>query len=380
MNLNFFFFKTVNIPNSDKNLPLHYFVESPFFNKLYLKQMLGLTSLCDQTLVINYQNKFGESPLHRTCLKKDREIAAEALINYGANTNLTNDRGETPLHYAVWQELVPMVNLLLEKGADPTIRGTSGTPIDICKNPEINEILVRKKNFINARLARRTTSLSTPTNDELKISRLSSGPGLFVTIRTDLTEAPHGERINPNMEVKDALQFIRQKFPFHTDNYALFIGGVQLKEDKKLSDYPITQFKEIHFKPKPSEELLQISEPLKVEHSTNLSSIKITPSESLSRSSSFINNRPRDTSLSVSATPSFIIFPDNGEKQSPSQTLSPIPDKWEKEVDRDGNNYYINRHSCIVTRKDPTKPINLSKTPTFDFSSVRNEKKKFSLS
>ena len=44
---------------------------------------------------------------------------AERLLRRGANVDLANNRGETPLILAVLRRELPMVRLLLSKGADP---------------------------------------------------------------------------------------------------------------------------------------------------------------------------------------------------------------------------------------------------------------------
>ena len=69
----------------------------------------------------------GSTPLHRAALRVDAEAVA-ALIKAGANVNVTNEAGATPLHYAVGSE--GLVELLLEAGANPNARSlTRYTPL-----------------------------------------------------------------------------------------------------------------------------------------------------------------------------------------------------------------------------------------------------------
>lgn len=47
--------------------------------------------------------------------------------------------GETPLHYAVRKENIKLVRILMENGADPTIKATDGkTPIDVASENNVN--------------------------------------------------------------------------------------------------------------------------------------------------------------------------------------------------------------------------------------------------
>ncbi|HSJ78950.1 MAG TPA: ankyrin repeat domain-containing protein, partial [Erythrobacter sp.] len=50
----------------------------------------------------------------------------EALIKGGASINVSDQTGETPLIAAVHARNVPMVRLLLDKGADPDRNDNSG--------------------------------------------------------------------------------------------------------------------------------------------------------------------------------------------------------------------------------------------------------------
>lgn len=63
-------------------------------------------------------NKDGNTPLVIATQIGWQEGAA-LLLRVGAKVNLANNRGETPLMFAVQKRDVPMVRLLLSKGADP---------------------------------------------------------------------------------------------------------------------------------------------------------------------------------------------------------------------------------------------------------------------
>lgn len=64
------------------------------------------------------------------------------LIDQGQNINVIGPLGDTPLTFAIKSRYVANVKLLLELGADPTIKNSDGLlPIDLCILPEMKEIV-----------------------------------------------------------------------------------------------------------------------------------------------------------------------------------------------------------------------------------------------
>jgi uncharacterized protein len=77
---------------------------------------------------VNYPDLMGRAPLHDAAslsLKSGQEMG-RFLLDHGANVNAMTNAGSTPLMYAVWQRNVDLVKLLLERGADATLRNLYG--------------------------------------------------------------------------------------------------------------------------------------------------------------------------------------------------------------------------------------------------------------
>lgn len=96
----------------------------------------------------NIRNKKGITPLQLATSLSFTE-GVEALIKGGASVNVSDQTGETPLISAVHSRNVAMVRLLLEKGADPDHNDNSGRSArDYMELMSGNSLL--KQEFANA--------------------------------------------------------------------------------------------------------------------------------------------------------------------------------------------------------------------------------------
>jgi len=65
--------------------------------------------------------------LHRAAERGHLDVV-KLLLEHGADPNVQDDEGETPLHHAAaWRDNVDIVRLLLEHGADPGTPASSWT-------------------------------------------------------------------------------------------------------------------------------------------------------------------------------------------------------------------------------------------------------------
>ena len=94
------------------------------FDAINQNNISQLKELLEAGAEINITNQYGETPLHLARSKEQIKL----LLETGANPNIQDKFGETPLHWC-WNNL-EKIRLLLEAGADYTIRNNKGlTPI-----------------------------------------------------------------------------------------------------------------------------------------------------------------------------------------------------------------------------------------------------------
>jgi ankyrin repeat protein len=73
--------------------------------------------ICKQGANVNVKDKYGYTPLHFAA-EKGHTAVAELLIKAGADFDAKNDTGDTPLHKAAWKGHTTVVELLIKASAD----------------------------------------------------------------------------------------------------------------------------------------------------------------------------------------------------------------------------------------------------------------------
>ncbi|AKT34475.1 Ankyrin repeat [Pyrobaculum sp. WP30] len=114
----------------------------------------------------NVRDPDGETPLH-IAAEQCRADLAELLLKHGADPSARDNQGKTPLHIAVGGRCGAVVELLLKHGADPNARNKEGrTPLHsaaISGNVKLAEILLSRGADPNARAADGATPLHLAT-------------------------------------------------------------------------------------------------------------------------------------------------------------------------------------------------------------------------
>ena len=109
---------------------------------------------------LNATGTSGISPLHQACLDCNFPMV-DLLLKKGVNSSVKDADEWTPLHVACSQNALDIVKLLLEYNADPSLLNLDDeSPIDLTDNEEIKAVLNRydkakvKENFEISLLAR----------------------------------------------------------------------------------------------------------------------------------------------------------------------------------------------------------------------------------
>ena len=125
----------VNVQDQDGNTPLHYFALL-YSDREIRRQMQGDLKDIPRLFGVllhagadpDIQDKDGYTVLHNAVLGADEEIAL-LLIQSGADVNVANNEGVTPLCFASGMGLPRVVSALLERGANPNVRMEGITPL-----------------------------------------------------------------------------------------------------------------------------------------------------------------------------------------------------------------------------------------------------------
>lgn len=124
------------------------------FTLLHIAAMFGqeelVAFLLDRGAIVNKNanNQAGETPLHLAVLYRDEDTAArvaDRLVANGAELNAPLKGGQTPLHHAVARGAKPVVETLIQAGADPMLKDRNGlSPMDLAKHDDALKAILRQ--------------------------------------------------------------------------------------------------------------------------------------------------------------------------------------------------------------------------------------------
>eukprot|EP01103_Thecamoeba_quadrilineata_P016531 TRINITY_DN5551_c0_g1_i2.p1 TRINITY_DN5551_c0_g1~~TRINITY_DN5551_c0_g1_i2.p1 ORF type:complete len:381 (-),score=71.98 TRINITY_DN5551_c0_g1_i2:62-1204(-) len=156
------------------SLALHYLVENnSFVDGALLYEVLTSYFDISNLRLLNLQNYSGETPLHRAAGAGLR-LNCLMLLKANADINVKTTEGDTPLLIAAKNCQWKAAMALLEFGADPFIKGSGGSCVDLARKDHNSTVL----NFIQEKFGsleakqEETTSINTNNNNSLSSSSL----------------------------------------------------------------------------------------------------------------------------------------------------------------------------------------------------------------
>jgi len=108
-----------------------------------------ISDFAGKPVTLDSTDSFGGGPLEVAAIWGDIPVA-DALLRGGAAIDQRGEYGYTPLHQAVGQGHLAMVEFLLSHGADPRLVNEFGSTLDIATRNEHAEILAVLKKHLDA--------------------------------------------------------------------------------------------------------------------------------------------------------------------------------------------------------------------------------------
>jgi ankyrin repeat protein len=120
--------------------------------------------LIESNISPNFKASGGRTPLTETVAMGMPKVT-ESLVRHGADVNLTDGAGVSPLMYASWYCAKPSVLLFIHKGADVNAKDVNGetaltNAAYMCPDASVIEALVRAGAKIDSRTKSNDTALT----------------------------------------------------------------------------------------------------------------------------------------------------------------------------------------------------------------------------
>ena len=121
---------------------------------IYRNDIAEVKRLLSSGLDVTIKYEVGRSPLIEACVLLDRLEMVKLLLAHGADPNVVNSDGDTPLHIMAKFGETEKCKVLLDGGADPTLKNKAGmTPADVARKYKRAELAAFIKGWKKGRAA-----------------------------------------------------------------------------------------------------------------------------------------------------------------------------------------------------------------------------------
>eukprot|EP01103_Thecamoeba_quadrilineata_P015741 TRINITY_DN5064_c0_g1_i1.p1 TRINITY_DN5064_c0_g1~~TRINITY_DN5064_c0_g1_i1.p1 ORF type:complete len:288 (-),score=32.79 TRINITY_DN5064_c0_g1_i1:109-858(-) len=159
------------------------------------KKVLGLLKK-KKPQNINFRDQDGLTLLNCAAFH-NRQLILKDLVGLGADVNLPNHQGNSPLYHAVSNNNEAMVTLLLQSGADTGLSSGTSTPLLLATasgNERLVELLIEHGADVNLQNKQGTSPIHVVANQgNERLVRLFIDHGAHVDSRNENCQTPVGE-------------------------------------------------------------------------------------------------------------------------------------------------------------------------------------------
>jgi ankyrin repeat protein len=182
---------------------------------------------------INIVDKWGDTPLNTALLHNKKNVIG-LLITSGADVRHAGTWGHTPLHQAAINGDAETTKLLLDRGADPnTLDDDGDTPLDTASNAAVADYLLAHRAHISAISVDGTTRLSNIDRDLL----MAVVAGNAQAVRAAISRGAH---VNIRFGSKAETPLIRATYLGRTDVAAALVqAGADIEETNAAGQTPL---------------------------------------------------------------------------------------------------------------------------------------------
>ena len=329
----------ITIRDNSERLPIHHAVMKP------LPDLEAIKTLGESLSDVNAQDEAGDTPLHLACdnvynqiwiqveksgktnrVLKSVDSKSDPVVSWlvfkGADCNIQNSKGETPLHRALKHKATSKADILARAGADPLLVDSAGVAALKLNSRWFNK-MDKQGTFLSSSRGSLNSSRGSLTERprESWLRRLSKGATALFTPRIHLeeeTEKPSEKSPSPDWTIdsssQDSAFLIPPKARLGTPSASAVIAAPPAAIRFTDADRAKTQLGA--FRMKREQTLLRQNGPMKA-----------TDTKTKTETKTKTKTETKTKTKKEDATPNPIVPPEQSEPESLSLQLSSLHDE-----------------------------------------------------